>query len=129
MNRQNLLLRLITTIKLIILFLMIAWFGMDCSIVHPASSTIFYTYELTMFTSVIFFFATFFSKTRKLAYVLFIISFIVYLAMYNFSDEIIIQHKIDVCLDQGLVWDGNELRCRKDCWRWSVDKGCEKSRI
>lgn len=129
MNRQNLLLRLITTIKLIILFLMIAWFGMDCSIVHPASSNIFYTYELTMFTSVIFFFATFFSKTRKLAYVLFIISFIVYLAMYNFSDEIIIQHKIDVCLDQGLVWDGNELRCRKDCWRWSVDKGCEKSRI
>ena len=126
MNRQSLLLRLITTIKLIILFLMISLFGMDWSIVQPAASTILYTYELVMFASVIFFFATFFSKTRKVAYVLFIISFIAYLVMYNFSNEIIIQHKIDACLDQGLVWDGDELKCREDCWRWSVEKGCEK---
>ena len=126
MNKQNLLLRLITTLKLIILFLMITWFGMDWSIVQPASSIIFYAYELAMLASAIFFFATFFSKTRKLAYVLFIISFIAYLVMYNFSNEITIQHKIDACLDQGLVWDGGELKCREDCWRWSVEKGCEK---
>jgi len=126
MKLQKLYIGMETTIKLIILFLMIAWFGMDWSIVQPAASTILYTYELVMFASVIFFFATFFYKTRKLAYVLFIISFIAYLVMYNFSNEITIQHKIDACLDQGLVWDGGELKCREDCWRWSVEKGCEK---
>ena len=126
MKLQKLYIGMETTIKLIILFLMIAWFGMDWSIVQPAASTILYTYELAMLASAIFFFATFFSKTRKLAYVLFIISFIAYLVMYNFSNEITIQHKIDACLDQGLVWDGDELKCREDCWRWSVEKGCEK---
>lgn len=126
MNRQSLLLKLITIIKLTILFLMIAWFGIDWIIVQPASSTIFCAYKLAMSASTIFFFATFFSKTRKLSYILFIISFIAYLVMYNFSNEIIIQHKIDICLNQGLVWDGNELRCREDCWRWSIEKGCEK---
>lgn len=63
----------------------------------------------------------------KICYVVFVVSFAIYLAMYHFNMAIIDEHGADRCLDAGKgVWDYKEHRCRTDCWRWSWEKGCEK---
>ena len=126
MNRQNLFLRMKTVVKLGILSLIIAWFGMDFIVVQPISQTTLCVYTLTMLVCILSFFISLWPKLQKISYVLFSISLIAYLLMYNFVPEIIIQHKIDRCIDKGFVWDGNDQKCREDCWHWSKETGCER---
>lgn len=113
-------------IKLGVLLLMIGLFGIDWVVVQSISNSVLYVYGTIMIACIMFFFATLFPKLRKKAYILFLLCFFTYIAMYNFVPEIMIQHKIDRCIDRGLVWDGNEQKCRNDCWRWSKETGCEK---
>ena len=113
-------------IRLGILLLMIGLFGIDLAVVQSIPKHILYAYGLVILACIIFFFATLFPKLRKKAYILFLLCFFTYITMYNFVPEIIIQHKIDSCIDKGLVWDGDEQKCRNDCWHWSKETGCKK---
>ena len=126
MSDQNLFFNTKIIIKLVILFLITIWFGMDFIVVEQTSSTILYSYTLVMILSIVSLFMSLFQKLQKMAYILFPISFVIYLLMYNFVPEIVMRHKIDRCLDKGLVWDNNEQKCRNDCWHWSKETGCER---
>ena len=113
-------------IKLFILFIMFGLMLIDWMIVQPIPHHILYTYGFVMFVCLASFGLTIFPKIRKICYILFFISLVAYICMYNFTPNIKEQHLVDGCMDLGNVWDYNEHRCRTDCWRWTFEKGCEK---
>ncbi len=38
--------------------------------------------------------------------------------------ELSVYEQKDICLDDGGVWDGREMRCRRDCLAWNEVDGC-----
>lgn len=46
-----------------------------------------------------------------------------YLKWSTVREDVIWQMR-DICLDDGGVWDGREMRCRRDCLAWNVVDGC-----
>ena len=113
-------------IKLFILFIMSSLMIIDWMIVQSTPQYILSIYGFVMFVCLTSFGLTIFSKIRKISYILFSISLTIYICMYNFVPDIKEKHLIDACMDLGNVWDYKEHRCRTDCWRWSLEKGCEK---
>lgn len=113
-------------IKLFILFVMFGLMAVDWTIVQSIPHHILNIYSLVMFVCLASFGLTIFPKIKKICYIVFFISLITYICMYNFIDDIKEQHLIDSCMDLGNVWDYKEHRCRTDCWRWTFEKGCEK---
>ena len=113
-------------IKLFVLFFMFALMLIDWTIVHSVPQHILYTYGFVIFVCLISFGLTMFSKIRKTCYIIFFLSLITYICMYNFVPNIKEQHLIDGCMDLGNVWDYNEHRCRTDCWKWDDKLGCLK---
>ncbi len=113
-------------IKLFILFVMFGLMLIDWMIVHTAPRNILYSYSFVIFVCLTSFGLTIFSKIRKICYIIFFLSLITYICMYNLVPDIKEQHLIDGCMDLGNVWDYNEHRCRTDCWKWDNKLGCLK---
>lgn len=113
-------------IKLFVLFVMFGLMLIDWMIVYTVPQHILYTYGFVMFVCLVSFGLTMFSKIRKISYIIFFLSLIIYICMYNFVPDIKEQHLIDGCMDLGNVWDYNEHRCRTDCWKWDYKLGCLK---
>lgn len=69
---------------------------------------------------------TVFIPIRRISYILFILSFILWLSIRNFVPEISDQlRKID-CIEVGKVWDEDKKNCRTDCITWNKEQGCVK---
>ena len=129
MSKQafNILKIIIIFTKITIFVLLLLLMGIDFVIVLGINKYLLYLYGLIMLVCLFSFLGTMFSKIRKICYIVFILNFNIYIAMYNFNIEIKDAHGIDKCLDSGQgVWDYQEHRCRADCWHWSWEKGCMK---
>lgn len=113
-------------IKLFLCAILFAFFAIDLFEVDLKNKTILIIYRSVMFVSLLSLFLTIFPKLHNISLGLFIISFTVYIYMYNNVAEIVEQHLIDGCMDIGNVWDYNEHRCRTDCWKWDEKLGCLK---
>ncbi len=117
---------------LLLLFKFFIWLclsgvmAMDYVILYGINPKLLYTYKLLMFVCSISFLGTFFPKIRKICYIIFTISFTVYI-LFHWLPEIKEGYDADACLDSGRgVWDYDEHRCRTDCYHWSREKGCLK---
>ena len=120
--------RVVTIFITTIIFLFLSLFMViDFVMVFPMNKYILFIYGIDMIVCLFSLLGTMFVKFRKICYVVFVVSFAIYLAMYHFNMAIIDEHGADRCLDAGKgVWDYKKHRCRTDCWRWSWEKGCEK---
>ncbi len=62
---------------------------------------------------------------RFLYAVLFVIvSVLVTIFLRGDFGELSVYEQKDICLDDGGVWDGREMRCRRDCLAWNEVDGC-----
>lgn len=113
-------------IKLFLCAILFAFFAIDLFVVDLKNKTILITYTSVMFVSLLSLFLTIFPKLYKIALGLFIISFTVYIYMYNNVAEIVEQHNLVNCLNIGKVYDPNQKICRTDCWKWDEKLGCLK---
>lgn len=113
-------------IKLFLCAILFAFFAIDLFEVDLKNKTILITYTSVMFVSLLSLFLTIFPKLYKIALGLFIISFTVYIYMYNNVAEIVEQHNLVNCLNIGKVYDPNQKICRTDCWKWDEKLGCLK---
>ncbi len=114
-------------ITMVVFLFLLLFMVMDFVIVFPMNKYLLVLYGAVMLVCLFSLLGTMFIKLRKVCYVVFVISFMLYLAMYHFSEAIADEHGADRCLDSGNgVWDYQEHRCRTDCWHWSWETGCEK---
>ena len=80
-------------IKLFVLFVMFGLMLIDWMIVYTVPQHILYIYGFVMFVCLVSFGLTMFSKIRKISYIIFFLSLIIYICMYNFVPDI----KADAC--------------------------------
>ena len=113
-------------IKLFLCAILFAFFAIDLFEVDLKNKTILITYTSVMFVSLLSLFLTIFPKLYNISLGLFIISFTVYIYMYNNVAEIVEQHNLVNCLNIGKVYDPNQKICRTDCWKWDEKLGCLK---
>ena len=115
------------TLKIAIFLPLLVFFAVDFFIAFSITEYSFIIYGIVMVICLISFAATFFASIRKVSYIIFAISFIIYLLMFFYYPPIVERHAIDRCFDSGSgVWDYNEHRCRADCWKWDKEHGCYK---
>ena len=115
------------TLKIAIFLLLLVFFAIDFFIAFSITEYSFVIYGIVMVICLTSFAATFFASIRKVSYIIFAISFIIYLLMFFYYPPIVERQAIDRCFDSGSgVWDYNEHRCRADCWKWDKEHGCYK---
>lgn len=115
------------TLKIAIFLLLLVFFAVDFFIAFSITEYSFIIYGIVMVICLTSFAATFFASIRKVSYIIFAISFIIYLLMFFYYPPIVERQAIDRCFDSGSgVWDYNEHRCRADCWKWDREYGCYK---
>ena len=113
------------TLKIAIFLLLLVFFAVDFFIAFSITEYSFIIYGIVMVICLTSFAATFFASIRKVSYIIFAISFIIYLLMFFYYPPIVERQAIDRCFDSGSgVWDYNEHRCRADCWKWDKEHGC-----
>lgn len=93
-------------------------------ITNDVSQPIYISYVSLLLLVLISFVVCCFVKRNKICCAILLLSLFGSLAMYNFNEEIVLANKKDSCLDSGLVWDGEQKRCRNDCLTWRLDTGC-----
>lgn len=129
MNKQTLQRVKYIFVICVLLGFLILVMAMDYYLARHINQYLLYTYIGVMFVCVISLFLTIFIKIRKTSYIIFIISFIIYI-LFHWVPEIKEGYDADACLDSGHgVWDYDEHRCRTDCYHWSKERGCLKKNL
>lgn len=110
MSKQKLILNniYVTTFIILLLFIHFVFDYMNVSLINKRILQI---YILVMSVCLLSLFFTMFQKTYKLAYIIFICSFTVYIYMYNNVDEIVRERGETRCLEIGLDYNHEMGKC------------------
>ncbi|MBQ8869966.1 MAG: hypothetical protein IJ019_01155 [Alphaproteobacteria bacterium] len=113
-------------LKIFLCVVLLLFFGVDYIEVSLINKAVLNVYVSMMFVSLLSLFLTIFPKVFKYAICVFLISFLIYIYMYNNIDEIVEQHNLVDCFEVGKVYDPNQKICQDNCWTWDEKLGCLK---
>lgn len=91
---------------------MLLFFAMDWAVVYDSSRLILFLYAFVMCACLLSVANMMIKPVRKISVILLLISFGLYIAMYNFVPEIVQAHRIDTCLDNGGMWNNTQNQCQ-----------------
>lgn len=111
MNRQTLPKIIFFIFKLIIWGLLSILFVEDTLIVSPLNSWWCYIYLCVMFVCYLAYLATFFSRTKRISYIIFLSSFIGYFILNNVNTEVYQARQNSWCLQQGKIYNQQQNTC------------------
>ncbi len=100
-----------TIIYLILLLILLLFFSIEAVIVSGIDKNIYYIYLANILILLLSYALLMFKKIRKITIIICIISFSVFLTMRNFNLDIVNEHQLNKCLDNGFSFNYNTKEC------------------